>query len=104
MLSQVRSRPVLANPYAYVTNLEERLALFVSAGRNAFANVLNQSFMQIDHLKQQVKSLSPQGTLDRGYAVIRDESGHVLSDASKVKTGTKLKLRLAKGDLGATAD
>jgi exodeoxyribonuclease VII large subunit len=104
MLSQVRSRPVLANPYGYVTNLEERLALFVSAGRNAFANVLNQSFMQIDHLKQQVKSLSPQGTLDRGYAVIRDESGHVLSDASKVKTGTKLKLRLAKGDLGATAD
>lgn len=103
-LSQVRSRPALANPYAFVENLDERLRLAVDRGRSAFSSLLNQSFMQLDHLRQQVKSLSPQGTLDRGYAVIRDEAGHVLSDASKVKTGTKLKLRLAKGDLGATAD
>jgi exonuclease VII large subunit len=31
-------------------------------------------------------------------------AGHVISDASQVKAGTKLKVRLAKGELAVTSD
>jgi exodeoxyribonuclease VII large subunit len=50
-----------------------------------------------------LRSLSPQSTLDRGYSVVRDASGAVIADASKVKTGTNLKIRLAKGEIEATS-
>ena len=103
-LQQVRSRPVLANPYTFITDRSERLALLLSQSRTSMQNLIGQAGMQVDHLKQQVKSLSPQGTLDRGYAVVRDAKGHVLVDAANVKAGTKIKLRLAKGDLAATTD
>ena len=59
---------------------------------------------QVGHLRQQVRSLSPQSTLDRGYSVVRDLDGHVISDAAKVKKGQQLKVRLAKGELGAVAE
>lgn len=104
LLLQIRSRPALANPYSYIDSLSEKLILAQNAGRNAFNSLLNQSFMQLDHLRQQVKALSPQSTLERGYAVVRDSAGHVLSDASKITAGTKLKVRLAKGAIDATAD
>jgi exonuclease VII large subunit len=36
--------------------------------------------------------------------VVRDDKGHVIGDAAKVKAGQKLKIRLAKGEIDATAD
>jgi exodeoxyribonuclease VII large subunit len=66
--------------------------------------MLEREGNKIDTLRKLAVSLSPQSTLDRGYSVIRDENGHVFSDASKIKSGTKLKLRLAKGETTATAD
>jgi exodeoxyribonuclease VII large subunit len=51
-----------------------------------------------------LRSLSPQSTLDRGYSVVRDAAGHVVADGSKVKTGTKLNIRLAKGEIEATSN
>ena len=53
---------------------------------------------------QVLRSLSPQGTLERGYSVVRDTDGHVLTDPAKVKAGTKLRVRLAGGELDATSN
>jgi exodeoxyribonuclease VII large subunit len=66
--------------------------------------LLSRESMHVSHLRQQVRSLSPQSTLDRGYSVVRDLAGHVISDAAKVKKGQQLKVRLAKGELGAVAE
>lgn len=103
-LQQIRSRPIFVNPHTFITDREEKLQLAIASARQLFTALVGQEGLRIDHLRQQLRSLSPQGTLERGYAVLRDSDGHVLSDASKVKPGTKLKLRLAKGELGATAD
>jgi exodeoxyribonuclease VII large subunit len=66
--------------------------------------LLAREAMQVGHLRQQVRSLSPQSTLDRGYSVVRDLDGHVITDATNVKKGQKLKVRLAKGELGTVAE
>ena len=104
MVEQIRSRPILANPYTFIEVHEADLERAVDQIRLRLDQVLSREAMQVGHLRQQVRSLSPQSTLDRGYSVIRDLDGHVISDAAKVKTGQKLKVRLAKGELGAVAE
>jgi len=41
--------------------------------------------------------LSPERVLERGYAIALDKQGHVVGDASLLKPGHLLDLRLAKG-------
>jgi exodeoxyribonuclease VII large subunit len=103
-VAQMRSRPILANPYTFITQRLQELELSVDRARNSFGNLLALEERSIQHLRQQVKSLSPQNTLDRGYAVVRTADGHVISDAAAVKPGTTLKIRVAKGDVTATSN
>jgi exodeoxyribonuclease VII large subunit len=55
-------------------------------------------------LRGQVRALSPKLTLDRGYAVVRNLEGNVLTNPKQTKAGQKLRITLSGGDLGATAD
>ena len=103
-IEQLRSRPVMANPYAFIDNLAEDALRARTTLRDRFAVLLDQGTLTLEHLKTQVRSLSPQQTLDRGYSVVRTPEGKVLADAKNVKSGQKLSIRLAKGDFGATAD
>jgi exodeoxyribonuclease VII large subunit len=49
--------------------------------------------------------LGPQATLDRGYAIVRRAGdGAVVRDPDEAPPGTGLRLRVARGDLPATAD
>lgn len=104
MVEQIRSRPILANPFTFVESHEADVERSLDQMRSKLDQLLNREAMQIGHLRQQVRSLSPQSTLDRGYSVLRDLDGHVISDAEKVKKGQQLRVRLAKGELGAVAE
>jgi exodeoxyribonuclease VII large subunit len=55
-------------------------------------------------VRARVLALSPQATLDRGYAVVQDEEGAVIRDADAVAPGTDLQVRLAAGVLFVTAE
>jgi exodeoxyribonuclease VII large subunit len=104
MIEQIRSRPILANPFTFIEVHEADVERSIDQMRLRLDQLLGRESMQISHLRQQVRSLSPQSTLDRGYSVVRDLDGHVISDATKVKKGQQLKVRLAKGELGAVAE
>jgi exodeoxyribonuclease VII large subunit len=104
LLAQLRSRPALANPYTFIEVHEQEIDDLVDEARGTIDLMLEREGNKIDTLRKVAVSLSPQSTLDRGYSVVRDADGHVFTDASKIKTGTKLKLRLAKGETTATAD
>jgi exodeoxyribonuclease VII large subunit len=104
MVEQIRSRPILANPYTFIEVHESDIERAIDQMRVRLDQQLSRESMHVSHLRQQVRSLSPQSTLDRGYSVVRDLAGHVISDAAKVKKGQQLKVRLAKGELGAVAE
>lgn len=104
MIEQIRSRPILANPYTFIEAHEADVERAIDQMRSRLDQTLSREAMQIGHLRQQVRSLSPQSTLDRGYSVVRDLDGHVISDPNQIKKGQRLKLRLAKGELGAVAE
>jgi exodeoxyribonuclease VII large subunit len=61
-----------------------------------------QSGNRLAHLAQMLDSLSPLGTLQRGYAIVTDGTGKVLRDANDVSIGDEIDAQLANGRLGLT--
>jgi len=104
LIEQIRSRPILANPFGFIDDKTGDLERAVDQLRGELVLQLDRADAKLESDRGVLRSLSPQGVLDRGYAVIRDASGHVVNDASKVKPKQTLKIRLAKGELEATAN
>jgi len=100
----IRSRPILANPFTLVDERALQISQLEQSLSSQINNFLEKQQLLISGLRGQVRALSPQLTLDRGYAVVRDLDGHVLTEPKQAKTGQKLKITLSRGDLGATAD
>ena len=104
LISGIRSRPILANPFTLVDERSLQISQLRQSLFTQAKNTLEKQTLQVSGLRGQVRALSPKLTLDRGYAVIRDLEGHVLTEPKQVKSGQKIKITLAGGDLGATAD
>jgi exodeoxyribonuclease VII large subunit len=100
----IRSRPILANPFTLVDERALQISQLEQSLSSQINNTLEKQQLLITGLRGQVRALSPKLTLDRGYAVVRDAEGHVLTEPKQAKTGQKLKITLSGGDLGATAD
>jgi exodeoxyribonuclease VII large subunit len=104
LISGIRSRPILANPFTLVDERALQISQLEQSLSSQMKNTLEKQQLQITGLRGQVRALSPKLTLDRGYAVVRDLDGHVLTEPKQAKTGQKLKITLSGGDLGATTD
>jgi exodeoxyribonuclease VII large subunit len=100
----IRSRPILANPFTLVDERALQISQLEQSLSSQLSNTLEKQQLLISGLRGQVRALSPKLTLDRGYAVVRDADGHVLTEPKQAKTGQKLRITLSGGDLGATAD
>jgi exodeoxyribonuclease VII large subunit len=100
----IRSRPILANPFTLVDERALQISQLEQNLSSQINNTLEKQQLLITGLRGQVRALSPKLTLDRGYAVVRDLNGRVLTEPRQAKTGQKLKITLSGGDLGATAD
>lgn len=103
-LAQVISRPIMTNPYVFLDEKQQDLERALDYLRSEIGLNVEREEAAHQSRTQVLRSLSPQGTLERGYSVVRDIEGHVLTDPKKVKTGTKLRLRLAGGELDATSN
>ena len=66
----------------------------------AMRQQLQAKAQRLGHLAQMLDSLSPLGTLQRGYAIVTDSEGKVLRDAREVEVGDEVEARLAAGKLG----
>ncbi len=100
----MRSRPVLAAPEVLVEGRRTDVDALRDRARRCTGSRLEAASNDLTHVLARVVALSPQATLDRGYAVVQDEDGAVVRDADAVAPGTDLQVRLAKGTLLVTAD
>ncbi len=102
-LVTLRSRPVLADPTAYVRAQRESVdALRHRATRHLTMTVARETD-RIGHLASQVRLLSPQSTLDRGYAIVTDPDGVVVRDSVDVAVDDLLRIQVARGDFAVRA-
>jgi exodeoxyribonuclease VII large subunit len=76
----------------------------LSDRRIAFVHRIKRAEDDLQHLLARVRSLSPQSTLDRGYAVVQRSDGLALRNATEVAPGDRVRIRLASGQLPATID
>lgn len=103
-LDAVRNRPALANPTELI---DVRIADNERARQYIFNVVDNRINLERARLQGQaatLRALSPQGTLDRGYAIVRDAQGHVIRDAKSVASGQEISIKVASGDIAATTN
>jgi exodeoxyribonuclease VII large subunit len=104
LIQQIRQHPLLKDPHAYLIQRSDDLTRALGELRDDLDYKLDKQSTDLVNKKSLLRSLSPQSTLDRGYAVVRDSEGKVITDPKMAKSGTLLKLRVAKGDLDATAN
>ena len=101
-IATLRQRPVLKDPSVLVTSRLEIIQGLRDRSQRSTANAINMVREELLHLLARVRSLSPQSTLDRGYAVVQKADGTVARDPGQLQFGEKLRLRLARGDAHAT--
>jgi exodeoxyribonuclease VII large subunit len=70
--------------------------------RIAFVHRIKLAEEDLQHLLARVRSLSPQSTLDRGYAIVQRSDGRALRNASDVSSGDEVRIRLAQDSITAT--
>ncbi|WP_206478928.1 exodeoxyribonuclease VII large subunit [Kocuria sp. KRD140] len=99
-LETMRSRPSLAQPDSMILVREEDLDRWRSRAWSAVNAQTVRAQDTVAQMRARVRALSPQQTLDRGYAVVQTPDGSVLTDARDVSEGQDLTVRLAAGELG----
>jgi exodeoxyribonuclease VII large subunit len=102
-LENALSRPVFADPHRIVEDRRTAMEALRDRASRCFGAQLDHASAGLSHTLARVVSLSPQATLDRGYAVVQKSDGAVVRDAGDVAPLAALRVRLAKGELEVTA-
>lgn len=97
------NRPSLTHPQTMVESHERDIADAVRAMRIGLTRIVDDAQMHVEKFKATLTALSPQSTLDRGYAVLQNASGHVVDDAGDVHVGDELTITLRHGTVVAQA-
>ncbi|HYN28450.1 MAG TPA: exodeoxyribonuclease VII large subunit [Dermatophilaceae bacterium] len=99
-LVDLRSRPVLADPGAYVRTQREVVATLRRRTHGRTEARVHRARDHVDHLRAQLRTLSPQSTLDRGYAIVSHADGRVVRDPVELQPSELLRVLVAGGDFG----
>jgi exodeoxyribonuclease VII large subunit len=94
----LRSARALQKPYlvyedkiTYVDELGEKL------GKNICSLFVEKS-LKLENAAHKLELVSPVSVLSRGYSICKDKNGKIIKDASSVKFGDKVNIKLSKGN------
>jgi exodeoxyribonuclease VII large subunit len=103
-IAQLRSRPVMKDPGAFLTILSEELSELRQRSTRSFSATIEAERKELKAITAHLRSLSPQSTLDRGYSVVRNSKGDVIRDPKQLKSGEAIAIKVAKGETSATVN
>jgi exodeoxyribonuclease VII large subunit len=81
----------------------ERLGVLEARGRRAISNRVAAHRRHLDGCSKLLLSLSYQGVLQRGFALVRDADGGAIRSVDQVAAGQLLDIELGDGRIGAQA-
>jgi exodeoxyribonuclease VII large subunit len=99
-LDTVRARPALADPAGALDARRQEVAALRDRARRTLHHQLDRAGVDLDHQLARVRGMSPLATLRRGYAVVQDDDGHVVSAVGDVAVGQPLQVRVSDGRIG----
>lgn len=100
-IANVRTRPVLAQPVRMLAPHREALAAARAALLAAISAIVSRGRTDTARSVVALNALSPQSTLERGYAIVRTTKGRIVRSHDDVAVGAHLSIRLAHGSLDA---
>jgi exodeoxyribonuclease VII large subunit len=92
------------SPLKLASELNEkkiRLALLRQKQNSAVRHAIDEKDEKLKIRMASLDALSPLSVLNRGFSITENEKGEILRDAENIKTGDKVKIRLAKGRIEA---
>lgn len=104
-LTQLRSRPVLADPLRMVTTRAEEVQRARTALRRDISRLVTVESERVGHLVARLSTLGPAATLARGYSVVQIQAtGTVLRSIDDAPAGTRLRVRVADGAITTVSE
>jgi exodeoxyribonuclease VII large subunit len=100
-IANLAARPVLRDPAVMITSRLEIITGLRDRSIRSFQGRLAIAQEELQQVTARVRALSPQATLDRGYAVVQLADGSIARDSAALKDGEKLRIRLAQGETSA---
>ncbi len=100
-IANLAARPVLRDPAVMITSRLEIITSLRDRSIRSFQSRLAIAQEELLQVTARVRALSPQATLDRGYAVVQLADGSIARDSDALKDGEKLRIRLAQGETSA---
>lgn len=108
LLTQLRSRPVLAEPLRALTARADEVHRARTAVRRDITRLLAAEAERVGHLRARLATLGPAATLARGYAVVQTVTdagpAAVLRSVDDAPAGTLLRVRVADGAVAAVSE
>ncbi|MFG1771001.1 exodeoxyribonuclease VII large subunit [Nocardia salmonicida] len=105
-ITQLRSRPVLADPLRELDHRHDELERLRTAARRSVEQLLRGESTTTLHLREKLTAVGPAATLARGYAVVQRVAGperHVVRSIDDSPAGSQLRIRVADGAVTAAA-
>ncbi len=105
-ITQLRSRPVLADPLRELNHRHDELERLRTAARRTVEQLLRSESTTTLHLREKLTAVGPAATLARGYAVVQRVAGperHVVRSIDDSPAGSQLRIRVADGAVTAAA-
>ncbi|HWD01248.1 MAG TPA: exodeoxyribonuclease VII large subunit [Amycolatopsis sp.] len=108
LLTQLRSRPSLADPLGPVQRRSDDIEMHRERGRRAMLGLLAKDQAEVASARGRLTALGPAATMARGYAVVQftDDAGNlqVLRSVSQIEDGARLRVRVADGAVHAVTE
>lgn len=101
-LEALRSRPVLGDPRGLLDERAEEVLALLERARRGLGHRVDRAQDDISHHRARARALSPLATLERGYAVLQDGEGHVVTTVSGLAPDAPISVRVADGRVHAT--
>lgn len=101
LLASLRQRPVLKEPMVLITTRRDVIQGLRARSHKSATHALALARKELLQICARIRSLSPQATLDRGYAVVQRGDGSIARDPATLASGEKLHIRLALGQIAA---
>jgi len=92
-------RPYFENPYLFLGDFEQKVDLIVEDFHMLVEKVFKEYEEKVKNLEKNLKVLSPENILSRGYSITTDKKGKIIKDEKTVQQGDEVDVKLWKGKL-----
>lgn len=102
-LGELERRLAAAHPGPRLARARRDHDALIARSTTAIRRILDERRGELGRLGAQLSALSPLAVLDRGYAMVRAGDA-IVRDAEHVAVGSRLRVRLARGELDVVVD